>query len=919
MTGWTEGPGGDVTGYHGAVNVGDYWVVKMDAVGTIQWERTLGGSAYDGGYVIRQTPDGGYIVGGQTSCTAGDGDVTSTNHGQTDFWVVKLSSTGAIQWQNSYGGEGVENLYGLDLTPDGGYILAGNTSSTGGQVTGNHGGLDGWVVKLDGAGTMQWEKCLGGSQADGLLSVQALADGTYIVAGSTNSNDGDVTGNHGGQDFWVVKLDNGANILWQKSLGGSGNDFPRSVVAMADGSCVVAGSTASVDGQVTGNHGGQDFWVVRLDNTGALQWQKCLGGSGDDNAFSVAATSDGGFLVAGSTNSIDGDVTCYNMASRQMGWVLKIDGTGVLLWQTVLGGSTVDLEQSIKPTPDGGAIVGGFTGSSDLPGYHPDLGGGLTGDFYAAKLSPPPVVTINAPAGALCTGTPFTFTATVTNPPALYSYIWVKDGVNQMVNSSTYTSTNFVTGDLVYAEIVTFSACGEVPYTSNTVSLNVSAQPAPAITISVNGPGGPICPGAQVTFNASVSNAGGMPVYQWQDNGNPVGTNSNTYTSTDLADGDLITCVYSDNTGCIVPAPNISNTLTEQVLPAVFPSISITASEIAVCDGGTVNFTAKTSGGGATPSYQWKVDGQPVGTDIPTYSSSTLTDGEVVSCELTSDAVCASPAFAVSNPVMISVDPVVVSSVSVGYSPSEVCAGQPVVFTAVATNGGTRPVYQWAVNGQAVGTNATTFTSSALVGGDVVSCGLSDVVGCVTPSTASVTPVINPLPVVGTSPVLLVNRGGSVTLDLPVTGDIADYSWTPAAGLSDADAASPVATPVASIVYTLTVVTTAGCVDSGRLTVKVLSQVSIPGAFSPNGDGKNDVFYIIGGPLGSIIKDMAVFDRWGQKVFQVHDVPTDDAAYGWDGRFRGQVVSPGAYVYELLMRFADGTQQVYKGTVMVVR
>jgi gliding motility-associated-like protein len=917
MTGEAGGPGGDVTGYHGNVQVGDYWVVKMDNTGTIQWERTLGGFSFDGGSIVHQTPDGGYIVGGQSATPAGDGDVTSANHGGSDFWVVKLSSTGAIQWQNSYGGEQNEYLYGLDFTPDGGYILAGTTLSTSGQVTGQHGGAnDIWVVKLSSTGAFQWQKCLGGSDDDEAFDVKAYSDGTYVVAGYTYSQDGDVTGNHGGRDMWVVKLDNGGAILWAKCLGGTGVDQAWGVVAMADGGCVAAGSTTSNDGNVTGNHGAADIWVVRLDNTGALQWQKCYGGSNSEIAYSMSATPDGGYLVAGSTTSTDGDVTCFNTNSHLMGWVFKIDGTGVLQWQTVLGGNYFDEEHSIKPTSDGGAIVGGYTGSPDLPGYHPDVTSSI-GDFYAAKLSPPPVVTINVPTGILCAGTPFTFTATVTNAPSLFDYQWIKSGVNQMVNTSTYSTTNLANGDQVFCRIIVYGACGPTPVSSNIVTLNVSPQPAPAI--SIIGFGGPICPGTPVTFTASVSNAGGMPVYQWQDNGNPVGTNSPSYTSTTLADGDLIACVYSDNTACVVPAPNISNTLTEQVLPAVFPSISITASEIAVCDGSTVTFTAKMSGGGATPSYQWEIDGQPVGTDAPSFASSTLTDGEVVSCVLTSDAVCASPGFAVSNPVPISVDPVVVSAVSVGYSPGAVCAGEPVVFTATPTNEGPKPVYQWAVNGAAVGTNAPTFSSRTLVGGDVVSCGLSDVIGCVIPSTANVTPVINPLPVVGVSPVLLVNRGGSVTLDLPVTGDIADYSWTPAAGLSDALAASPVATPVASIVYTLTVTTTAGCVDSGHLTVKVLSQVSIPGAFSPNGDGKNDVFYVIGGPLGSLIKDMVVFDRWGQKVFQVHDVPTDDPAFGWDGRVRGQVVSPGAYVYELLMRFADGTQQVYKGTVMVVR
>src|ERR1700744_1003619 len=146
MTGYTYGPGGDVSGYHGSTPVGDYWVVKMDATGTIQWPKCLGGTYFDAGWVVHQTPDGGYIVGGQAASLEGDGDVTTTSHGGTDFWIVKLSAAGAILWQKNIGGEANEYLYALELTPDGGYVLAGTTQSMHGDVSGNHGGAnDIWV------------------------------------------------------------------------------------------------------------------------------------------------------------------------------------------------------------------------------------------------------------------------------------------------------------------------------------------------------------------------------------------------------------------------------------------------------------------------------------------------------------------------------------------------------------------------------------------------------------------------------------------------------------------------------------------------------------------------------------------------------------------------------------------------------
>jgi hypothetical protein len=222
---------------------------------------------------------------------------------------VKLSATGAIQWQKCLGGSGWDVATSIQQTSDGGFIVAGRTNSNDGDVTGNHGNDDFWVVKLSATGEIQWQKSLGGSNDDWATSIQQTSDGGFIVAGSTDSNDGDVTGNHGNDDFWVAKLSSTGAIQWQKSLGGSGDELAESTQQTSDGGFIVTGWTTSNDGDVTGNHGGKDFWVVKLSSTGAIQWQKSLGGSGTDVAESIQQTSDGGFIVAGYTASNDGDVT----------------------------------------------------------------------------------------------------------------------------------------------------------------------------------------------------------------------------------------------------------------------------------------------------------------------------------------------------------------------------------------------------------------------------------------------------------------------------------------------------------------------------------------------------------------------------------------------------------------------------------
>ena len=182
-----------------------------------------------------------------------------------------------IEWQRSLGGSWHDDAYSIQQTADGGYIVAGDSYSNDGDVTGNHGGNDYWIVKLDASANITWQRALGGSNSDGALSIQQTTDGGYIVAGYSESNDGDVTGNHGGPtDYWVVKLDASGNITWQKSLGGSNNEGAFSIQQTSDGGYIVAGNSGSNDGDITGNHGDRDYWVVKLGPDVGIQETKKL-------------------------------------------------------------------------------------------------------------------------------------------------------------------------------------------------------------------------------------------------------------------------------------------------------------------------------------------------------------------------------------------------------------------------------------------------------------------------------------------------------------------------------------------------------------------------------------------------------------------------------------------------------------------
>ncbi len=338
----------------------DVWIVKIDTAGDIIWEKSFGGSTWDEARCIQQTNNGGFIVAGHSN--SNDGDVTG-NHGNDDYWIVNLDSAGNLVWQKSFGGSGDEEAYSIQQTNDGGFIVAGWSNSNDSDVTGNHGNHDFWIIKLDSIGNLIWQKSFGGSNEDDAHSIQQTMDGGYLVTGASRSNDGDVTGNHGDDDFWVVKLDLNGGLVWQKCFGGTYVEYGHSGLQTPYGNFIIAGWTGSVDGDVSGNNGSADYWIIKLDSNGNLTWQKCLGGTDGDMANYISLTKGDGFIVTGSSISDDGDVSENNGLHDY--WVSKLDSTGNLEWQKSLGGSSQDDAYCIQQTADDGFIVAGVTHSSD--------------------------------------------------------------------------------------------------------------------------------------------------------------------------------------------------------------------------------------------------------------------------------------------------------------------------------------------------------------------------------------------------------------------------------------------------------------------------------------------------------------------------------------------------------------------------
>lgn len=378
VVGRARGNDGDITGFHGGD--GDVWVIKLDATGTVLWQKVLGGSGADHANDVAPTNDGGYIVAADTYST--DGDVVG-NHGGWDAWIIKLDTDGEIQWQQCYGGTGTDGASSVVVTAAGGYAIAGTTHSSNGDVTGNHGSGDYWLVRIDSIGTLLWQVCSGGTWLEECSAMTLTSDGGYIMIGSSSSVDGDITDPQGGTDIWVVKRGAAGGLEWQHSLGSSSEDIGYAVCSAMDNGYYISGVASQDGGLFSCNHGGFDGYLAKLDLAGGLDWQQvCYGGSTSDFLLSIVPVADGGCTVSGWTGSSDGDIN-FNQGGND-GWLTRFGPTGVRLWQGSLGGTDNDGLYTIIPTDDGGYAVAGNSSSTD--GDVTENQGGS--DLWVVKLAP---------------------------------------------------------------------------------------------------------------------------------------------------------------------------------------------------------------------------------------------------------------------------------------------------------------------------------------------------------------------------------------------------------------------------------------------------------------------------------------------------------------------------------------------------
>jgi hypothetical protein len=315
------------------------YVIKLDTNGNIIWTETIGGSSSDQGKCIIQTKDGGYAIGGYSGSFG--------NGGPSDFYVIKLTVNGAIQWTKTVGGGGDEEANTIIQTNDGGYALAGYTLSSFGA-----GNSDVYVVKLDSVGNLKWTKTIGGPLGDGGYGIVQLKDKSYVVTGYTTNYGA------GGDDVYLIKLDSTGGLKWAKTIGGSKSDYGFGIIQSKDGNLVFTGFTASYGA------GSLDVYLVKTDTAGNILWSRTAGGPPDDQGFTVAQTYDGGYVVGGYTDS-------YGFGSDDF-FLVKFDSLGNTCINPAEGGGT---ESSGGTAHSGGTASSGGTITSKDSGKISELGG----------------------------------------------------------------------------------------------------------------------------------------------------------------------------------------------------------------------------------------------------------------------------------------------------------------------------------------------------------------------------------------------------------------------------------------------------------------------------------------------------------------------------------------------------------------
>lgn len=829
-------------------------------VPNVDWDRALGGSNYEEIHSLTPTRDGG-VLAAATTVSPGDGDISEGRLGSWDYWVVKLDAAGTIEWQGRYGGDQEDRLWVSTQTRDGGYLLGGSsyTSANGDKSEASRGKNDYWIIRLDAAGNLLWEKTIGGDGSDDLRgSVVETADGGFVLAGHSDSGvSGEKTEpNQGGLDFWIVKTDANGNVLWDKTYGGDKQDRMFALIKTQDGGFAVTGSSES---GATGHkddflRGLNDIWLLKLDAQGDLEWQRTIGGNWEDVPYDLTQGPDGSYFIC----ALSGSDAVYEKTQPKFGfgdyWIVKLDTQGNVLWDKVFGSDKADTPYDIRVDKRGNIVVAGVS--------HSDVGGNKTApskglsDYWLIYLDP--------------------------NGELLWDETYggaEDDALTEMdlgPNGSIYMaghSASSISGNRTEASRGFNDAWVVKTF------CNVRSEVSDSLFI---------CPDAEVRLTARFDNCQDCNYY-WQDDASARDTvrlvspeSSETYYITGIAANG---CYKNDSITVVVNSD----------IPTY---LSLTDERVA-CNAKTVHIEQVK--GGFSP-YTFSLDG---GLPSPLSSFDSLMPGNY--------RLAVWDANGCTMDTIFTVRPETNFPKSLTLSQErEFCAVTKVTIEQV--DGGVPP-YTFSLE-DSPPSSVSSFDS--LMPGDYLLAAW-DAYGCMVETVFTVTPIEELQLELGTD--FTINLGDSIRLTPVANRSIMQANWTSTDTTFCQTCTTTYIRPTEETLYQVTVTDSYGCTATDDITIRVDKdrRIFLPNAFSPNFDGVNDYFTVFAGAQVARIKQFKVFDRWGQLLFAGKDILPNVETQGWDGTRHGQQLDTGVYVFFVEVEYIDGYSRIFEGDVTLFR
>ncbi len=900
----------------------DFWIIKLSASGAIEWQKTYGTAHYDHVFSIIQASDGGYLAGGYS---LGDvsGDKTEPNRGTAgtfnlgyDIWIMKLTPLGNIQWQRTYGANGNDLIYSLFQRNNASFIVGGISEwhpglpnpRTPDRTTINHTWNDRWMLKLDvNTGAIQHQEAHGGNRHDNLFTIIPTKDGGYISTGVTQTPGatGNKTINGWGvwpdSDNWVIKMDSNFAIQWQTVLGGTADDWSIGGISIlrssgeggmeqtADSGYIVGhDSRSGISGNKTvASYGGMDWWIVKLDKTGAISWQKALGGSGEDVMGGIIATSDGGYFAAGTSNSpISGDKSEASRGDNDF-WIVKMDASRNIEWQKTLGGSGDDGLTVARKTSDGGYILGGFSNSNASGEKSENSRGNY--DFWIIKLGKCDT-TINR-TDSFCIGTdyrlpggnlvsiPGIYTDTLQSSRSCDSIIittlsYIQDTVHQISGTVLGNDTTFCEGQSLTLHA---SYPGATSYLWNTGATGSSIN----VTRTDN---------YWVEVTSSKGCKGRDSIYVLVSPGPVV----------DLGDDkvicgidDVLTLGSSQPAGARYLWSNGLSSSEIRVMHAGKYWLQVTMGDCIGSDTILVKLIKEPEVNVGLDSIICTQYPLRIGTEIPgaSYLWSTGETTSYIHVSSTNDYVLEVNIEGCLWYDTVHITAMPVPEIDLG-SDRYICTNDTILLDASFSG---KNSYVW-------NTGDTGAVYAAAEAG-MYAVSVTTEYHCTGSDTILLT--FHPKPVISLGPDTTVCEETPLLL-------VAKNINTDSLIWSDGSVGE-----MLSVKYGGTYIATGiNRCGTGADTIEIkqiFCDIWVPNAFTPNGDGANDLFRVLGN-LGRLEGfGFGIYDRWGQRVFY-----TRDKYQGWDGYYKSVPAQLGTYIYMLEYTIGN-TPYLQKGNFHLLR